>query len=127
MHQNYLCTAKQLDAGTFASAERTEYLAPATDIPDNSPGTRLPEDSGEPYVLCSSPHGGVVQELQMDLSRTSSTSDDDDERPDDCERGALHRCLQRLKREKMKTKWLQIQLSKSQVPLPTSLCLQSTL
>jgi hypothetical protein len=111
--------AEQLVAGTVPSvtnAEQAHLGAPTTSMTDNSPLIMISEDSTKPHVLCISPHGGVVQESQMDLLFASSASDDE-ERPDDCERGALHRCLQRLKMEKMKNKFLQIQLAKSQVPL----------
>ena len=74
----------------------------------------IPEDSAKPHVLCISPHGGVQAEATMDLLLASSASDEED-MPDDCERGALKRCMGKLKLEKMKTKFLQIQLAKSQV------------
>lgn len=85
---------------------------------DNSPLIMIPEDSTEPHMLCISPQRVLKPEAKMDLLLASTISEDD-EMPDDCERGALKRCMQKLRAERAKTKWLQCQLANSQASFPS--------
>jgi hypothetical protein len=102
-HRARFCSAGMPATGAQASRGTT----------DDSPLIVIPEDSKEPHVL-NIPATGVRAEAKMDFMLALSISDDEDT-PDDCERGALKMCMQKLKTEKMKTKFLQIQLAKSQV------------
>lgn len=91
---------------------------------DSSPLIMVDEDSSKRSELCILPPAGVQVQSKMDLLLASTLSDDEDT-PDECERGALNRCIQqlwnckrKLKVEKMKYKVLERHLVECQVRIP---------